>query len=125
MFLSQVIGSKQFATFRTSDGNTADGEFLLDGSRSQITLNEDYRQLSRRIEILTANIPGKGWASFLDCILDSATSIPLGSGQFLPRTSFYPHFVALGSAPPLSIDSKISKIGIVVDDSTNIYYDFD
>jgi hypothetical protein len=125
-----IEGTKHYARFTLPSGEVADGQFLLDGPQTGVTLYMD-RQLSARpgdFITLQANLPGRGYLSFLKCILLGVGTSYSGQGQQIHQVryeaSFYPHFVTLGSHAFFP-DSRIRRLSVVVDDFDTIYYDFD
>lgn len=122
----QIEGTKHFARFTLPNGETVDGEFLLNGSRTYVKLDIDGPPVGwfRDVPTLHADLPGGLWLSFLKCIRLGGESSRTGSQREINRVRLYPHFATLGTCafPP---DARICRLGFVADDFAAIYYDFD
>jgi hypothetical protein len=116
MHLDQIKGTKQFATFALANGETVGGEFLLDGRGTHVALYTSFQTLARSGDFVTlhATLPAGDCVSFLHCIIEV---------QEAHRVRLYPHFVTLGRRP-LPAEIGIRRLGVVVDDFADIYYDF-
>jgi hypothetical protein len=117
MLLSKLIGTKQFATFTLANGQVVNGEFRLDGRESHVSVYTDYENFiqSGDFSTLLATLPSGECISFLNCIIET--------GEF-HETRVYPHFATVGKRAFIP-ESRIRRLGILVDDFADIYYDFD
>jgi hypothetical protein len=125
MFLDQIKGTKQFATFTLANGEAVGGEFLLDGARTHLILYTHKARLEQSGDLATlhAELPTLGSVSFLNCI-SLGEHGQAGQGRQTHQVHFYPHFATLG-ARPLLPDTGIRRLGVVIDDFASIYDDFD
>ncbi len=124
MFLAQIQGTKQFATFTLPYGETVGGEFLLDEDRTHLILYTHEARLHHLdCGTLHAELPTPGCVSFLRCISRGEHSYG-GHGRQAHQVHFYPHYATVG-ARPLSPDTGISRLSFVIDDFASIYDDFD
>jgi hypothetical protein len=121
-----IEGTKHFARFTLPNGETVDGEFLLDGSQTYVKLDTDRPPLGwfRDVSTLHADLPAGLWLSFLKCVRQGGETSRTGSQREINRVRLYPHFATLGTCafPP---DARIWRLGFVADDFAAIYYDFD
>jgi hypothetical protein len=65
-----IEGSKHFARFTLPNGETLDGEFLLDGPQTYVSLYTDRypSDPSGDFSTLQADLPAGQWLSFLKCV---------------------------------------------------------
>jgi ApeA N-terminal domain 1 len=120
-----IEGTKHFARFTLPNGETVDGEFLLDGRQTHVILYPDKPPYdwSERFSTLHA----ESWAGTVS-FLNSASigpEISGGGGQpQINRVRLYPRFATLGTRRFLP-DDRICRLGFVADDFAAIYADFD
>jgi hypothetical protein len=121
-----IEGTKHFARFTLPNGETVDGEFLLDGSQTYVTLYTDKHPSdpSGDFSDLHADLPAGRWLSFLKCVRLGGETSHTGAEREINRVRLYPHFATLGSRA-FPTDGRICRLGFVVEDFAAIYYDFD
>jgi hypothetical protein len=126
MLQDPIEGTKHFARFTLPNGDTVDGEFLLDGPQTGVILYVDRLYSPRSVDFATlhADLPANRCLSLLKCIALSGDTSHSGAGRQIQRVHLYPHFVTLGSRA-FSPDAPICRLGVVADDFAPIYYDFD
>jgi hypothetical protein len=126
MLQDPIEGTRHFARFTLPNGDTVDGEFLLDGPQTGVILYVDGLYSPRSVDFATlhADLPAHRCLSFLKCIALSGDASHSGTGRQIQRLHLFPHFAILGSRT-FSPDARIRRLGVVPDDFASIYYDFD
>jgi hypothetical protein len=121
-----IEGTKHFARFTLPNGEALDGEFLLNGPQSYVTLYTDRHSSAPPGDFSTlhADLPAGRWLSFLKCVRLGSETSRSGAERQINRFRLYPHFAMFG-ARAFSPDERICRLGVVTDDFPSIYYDFD
>src|SRR5260370_23404772 len=120
-----IEGTKHFARFTLPNGETVNGEFLLDGRQTFVILYPDEPRYEWFGSFSTVH--AESWAgsvTFLNCQC-IGPEISTGGGQRqINRVRLYPRFATLGTRE-FSPNDRICRLGFVADDFAAIYADFD